>query len=130
MEQVRVDQVKGIVYASSSESSDDEDELHATPKSTREYADAAARRNLRSFNSVTSLRSLTGSFVRGRRGDEKAAATVRMLSLNIFIRPPGVKANADDYKDERLADLQSIFLPGYLFVIATYKSSDIISHDL
>jgi hypothetical protein len=32
-------------------------------------------------------------------------STIRLLSYNVFLRPPPVKNNEDDYKNERLADI-------------------------
>ncbi|ORX56406.1 hypothetical protein DM01DRAFT_252332 [Hesseltinella vesiculosa] len=37
----------------------------------------------------------------------------RVLTFNIFMRPPGVHNNADDYKDERLAYILNDILPNY-----------------
>jgi len=67
------------------ESSSDE-EHDASYQAEREYLDAAASRSLRSFNSTTNFLSNSHAFTKGKRGEEKAVVTVRMLSLNIFIR--------------------------------------------
>jgi endonuclease/exonuclease/phosphatase family metal-dependent hydrolase len=37
-----------------------------------------------------------------------AAVDVRVLSYNIFVRPPGINANGNDYKDERLNHFVSL----------------------
>ena len=71
------------------DSSDDDDE----DDFRNEYADAQASRKLRrTFASTPELR--------GKKGPKKSSCvvTLRMLTLNIFIRPPMVKTNADDYK--------------------------------
>ncbi|KAG1344551.1 hypothetical protein G6F62_004443 [Rhizopus arrhizus] len=42
-----------------------------------------------------------------------SSSSARLLTLNIFMRPPGVKNNADDYKDERLEYIIQHVLPSY-----------------
>ncbi|RCI01568.1 hypothetical protein CU097_014297 [Rhizopus azygosporus] len=42
-----------------------------------------------------------------------ATSTVRLLTLNIFMRPPGVKNNANDYKEQRLDYIIEHILPSY-----------------
>ncbi|KAI8338085.1 Endonuclease/exonuclease/phosphatase [Chlamydoabsidia padenii] len=41
------------------------------------------------------------------------SSTARLLTYNIFMRPPGVKNNANDYKDARLDDIINTILPHY-----------------
>lgn len=41
------------------------------------------------------------------------ASAVRLLTLNMFMRPPGVKNNKDDFKDERLDYILENILPSY-----------------
>ncbi|KAL0076736.1 Endonuclease/exonuclease/phosphatase [Phycomyces blakesleeanus] len=48
-----------------------------------------------------------------RLPDKSTNTTAQFLTLNIFMRPPGVKNNADDYKDERLDYIIRYILPEY-----------------
>ncbi len=36
----------------------------------------------------------------------------RLLTLNVFMRPPGIKTNQDDYKNERHSDILKL-IAGY-----------------
>ncbi|KAI8084687.1 Endonuclease/exonuclease/phosphatase [Halteromyces radiatus] len=57
----------------------------------------------------------------------------RVLTLNIFMRPPGIKNNWSDYKDERLAYIIQHILPHYdiiafqeSFAFATRRKDELI----
>ncbi|KAJ1970607.1 hypothetical protein H4R35_005767 [Dimargaris xerosporica] len=41
------------------------------------------------------------------------AAAVRILTLNVFLRPPGIKTNASDYKEHRVDFIVRHILPNY-----------------
>ncbi|KAI7876326.1 hypothetical protein K492DRAFT_239815 [Lichtheimia hyalospora FSU 10163] len=45
--------------------------------------------------------------------DKTTDTTARFLTLNIFMRPPGVTNNLSDYKDERLSYIVDHILPQY-----------------
>ncbi|KAF7720952.1 hypothetical protein EC973_005744 [Apophysomyces ossiformis] len=45
--------------------------------------------------------------------DKSANSTARLLTLNIFMRPPGIKNNWSDYKEERLKYIIRYVLPQY-----------------
>jgi hypothetical protein len=34
----------------------------------------------------------------------KSAKTIKLLTFNLFLRPPPIKTNDDDFKNERLND--------------------------
>ncbi|RCI06576.1 hypothetical protein CU098_011837 [Rhizopus stolonifer] len=42
-----------------------------------------------------------------------AATSIRLLTLNIFMRPPGIKNNKSDYKNDRLEYIIQHILPSY-----------------
>ncbi|RCI04466.1 Sphingomyelin phosphodiesterase 2, neutral membrane (Neutral sphingomyelinase), partial [Rhizopus stolonifer] len=46
-------------------------------------------------------------------GQQLSSNSARLLTFNIFMRPPGIKNNADDYKDERLDYIIHHLLPSY-----------------
>eukprot|EP01102_Stenamoeba_stenopodia_P011640 TRINITY_DN3597_c0_g2_i2.p1 TRINITY_DN3597_c0_g2~~TRINITY_DN3597_c0_g2_i2.p1 ORF type:complete len:267 (+),score=67.51 TRINITY_DN3597_c0_g2_i2:132-932(+) len=43
---------------------------------------------------------------------------VKLLSYNVFCRPPGIKNNSDDYKDERLNEIMTNEVVGQYDVVA------------
>ncbi|KAI8069793.1 Endonuclease/exonuclease/phosphatase [Gilbertella persicaria] len=45
--------------------------------------------------------------------DKTTNSTARFLTLNIFMRPPLIKNNWSDYKDDRLAYIEKYILPEY-----------------
>jgi endonuclease/exonuclease/phosphatase family metal-dependent hydrolase len=45
--------------------------------------------------------------------DKTTNSTARFLTLNIFMRPPLIKNNWSDYKDDRLAYIEKYILPDY-----------------
>jgi hypothetical protein len=45
--------------------------------------------------------------------DKVTNDTARFLTLNIFMRPPLIKNNWSDYKDDRLAYIEKYILPDY-----------------
>ena len=45
--------------------------------------------------------------------DAQYAHTVRLLTLNLYLRPPPVRTNASDFKDKRLAIFVEDVLPHY-----------------
>lgn len=45
--------------------------------------------------------------------DKSTNSTARFLTLNIFMRPPLIKNNWSDYKDDRLAYIEKYILPDY-----------------
>ncbi|KAG0171827.1 hypothetical protein DFQ30_000286 [Apophysomyces sp. BC1015] len=47
------------------------------------------------------------------QADTSTNSTARFLTLNIFMRPPGIKNNWSDYKDERLDYIIRYVLPHY-----------------
>jgi len=50
--------------------------------------------------------------------DDNGAVKVRLLSYNVFCRPPGIKNNSDDYKDERLNEIMTDEVVGQFDVVA------------
>lgn len=38
----------------------------------------------------------------------KSAKTIKLLTYNLFLRPPPIKTNDDDFKNERLNDFLEI----------------------
>lgn len=60
------------------------------------------------------------------------AFNLRVLTYNVFLRPPPIKTNADDYKEERFRDILSVIdrfdivCFQELFQTATFRSEDII----
>ena len=69
-------------------SSDDDDDIKRN-----EFDDARASRTLQSFRSHAGVQHQ-----KARKGSTVAVVTLRMLTYNLFIRPPMVRSNADDYK--------------------------------
>ncbi|CEG64357.1 hypothetical protein RMATCC62417_01341 [Rhizopus microsporus] len=53
--------------------------------------------------------------------DKVAETTARFLTLNIFMRPPLIRNNWSDYKDDRLAYIEKFILPHY--DIVTFQES-------
>jgi len=45
--------------------------------------------------------------------DTKHGEQVKLLTLNMFMRPPPVHTNESDYKDARLEDFARLFLQNY-----------------
>ena len=39
---------------------------------------------------------------------ENSSTTLKLLTYNLFLRPPGIKTNKSDYKDDRLAEFFKI----------------------
>ncbi|KAI9029723.1 Endonuclease/exonuclease/phosphatase [Phycomyces nitens] len=65
------------------------------------------------FFLTTTLYLSPASLPPARLPDKTTNSTARFLTLNIIMRPPGVKNNADDYKDERLDYIIRYILPKY-----------------
>ncbi|KAI9311831.1 Endonuclease/exonuclease/phosphatase, partial [Dichotomocladium elegans] len=49
--------------------------------------------------------------------DKTTNTTARFLTLNIFMRPPGVKNNKSDYKEDRLDYIIKYILPAYDVIV-------------
>ncbi|PVU96435.1 hypothetical protein BB561_001167 [Smittium simulii] len=63
-----------------------------------------------------------------------SSLSVRLLTQNIFIRPPGINTNGNDYKSERKALLESKILPEYdivclqeMFRFGSYRHSSLVT---
>ncbi len=61
----------------------------------------------------TSLKFLTWS-----RENQKEVTELKILTYNIFLRPPFIKNNKDDYKNERLEEFYRIIKSGDFDIIA------------
>ncbi|KAI8975271.1 Endonuclease/exonuclease/phosphatase, partial [Mycotypha africana] len=66
--------------------------------------------------------------------DKVTNSTARFLTLNIFMRPPLIKNNWSDYKDDRLAYIEKYVLPNYdiicfqeAFAFASRRKDHLIS---
>lgn len=66
--------------------------------------------------------------------DKVTNSTARFLTLNIFMRPPLIKNNWSDYKDDRLAYIEKYILPEYdvitfqeSFAFATRRKDHLIT---
>lgn len=61
---------------------------------------------------------------------------VRLLTLNVFLRPPPIKTNLDDYKEERFLEIMRI-IQNYdivcfqeMFQMGTFRSERIIEEGI
>ncbi|KAJ3413157.1 hypothetical protein HDV05_008360 [Chytridiales sp. JEL 0842] len=86
-------------------------------KSKGQYLDAAqceSRPSTQSTRTVVNSESRPGSTTTPNTRPGTALSTrVKVLSYNLFLRPPGIKNNASDHKNVRLNIFGSSFLQGY-----------------